>query len=79
MTARQQALKLAADLGVTVEVERDNHPTGAERRETVYRVEAPEGNHWSDGVHELCESNWQGVVDRLIPGTEPCSEECEWW
>ena len=79
MTPRMQALELALRLSVTIEVERDRYSMRSDRRETIYRVEAPRRHHWSDGVHEIVENDWDGVLARMRLGTEECTSECEWW
>lgn len=50
------------------------------------RVEAPQGFHWADGVHEFvdcCYTPWkpdyQDLLDRMSYGVEPCDDQCEWW
>lgn len=80
--ARRKVMALAASLGATVKVQEIGR---------VYDVgvEAPEGHHWREGVHEF-RSNcyvgpwsyaevWTELLERMDGGVEPCTGECEWW
>lgn len=80
--ARAKVMKLAASLGATVKVR-----TYATQYDVG--VEAPEGHHWSEGVHEFKSSCfvgpwsydivWTELLQRMDGGVEPCGTECEWW
>lgn len=81
MTARQEVFAIAAEIGATID---------AGREESGYsiKVEAPEGTHWDEGIHEIVawqfsgfktEDLWKDVLLRMQEGTDKCNCDCEWW
>jgi len=75
MTNRQRAERLAKGLGVKII-----------RANGELTVQAPEGQHWADGSHELIaapldfgdseETLWQAIADDMEQGLVPCEPAC---
>lgn len=81
MTPRQKVIALAADIGATVETEKDDSSY-------TVRVESPKGTRWSEGVHQLVlwqfsgfdtKELWVDAFDRMSAGFNACDGNCEWW
>jgi hypothetical protein len=89
MTNRQKALALANELGATIDTLPSSRPRAGrgehDQRDFEVTVEAPNGCHWADGVHELvitaetASEGWRQAIERMNAGVETCSAECEWW
>ena len=79
MATKKKAMKLATELGATLEVERD------EIGFTV-RITAPQGYHWEEEVHQIVIFSYNGfpisdsyddALARMSGGLESCHSECE--
>ena len=81
-TIKQKVIKLAEELGATVEAASDE-------TRFIIEVEAPPGHHWTDAqLHEMVSTQfkgfdtkecWADILERMKCGTEPCHSGCEWW
>lgn len=79
-TYKQQVMSLAEFLGAVVETQKTDSSF-------EILVEAPEGKHWNEEVHELVCSQfsgfstndmWKEILERMQDGVESCHRGCEW-